>query len=231
MKSFVNQPNPFKFINIVKLKLASQQRNQILQLKKLENVGQRNHDEIAEDTDAPSIESMEDDFKQQHPPLTISDLKLNLPASLNSESTTWAPILNNIAISDPTPRDSLKTSDDSVKSLISSIASEAPLIIPPTIQSLSLKSKLDLVSSSSTSVSLKSVSEQLSGVQGLIPPNDMLIDWGKPKPEFFSPPSKDSKLEMQNTEDIQNKNKTESGKLQSSVVEEEGFEIGKVVNS
>uniref|UniRef100_A0A1B6EGE8 Uncharacterized protein n=2 Tax=Clastoptera arizonana TaxID=38151 RepID=A0A1B6EGE8_9HEMI len=220
MKAFANQPNPFRIINIVKLKLALQKRYQIEQLQELEK-NKKTNVKGFEDTEASSIESLEDDFIKLHPPLTMSDLKLNLPASLKSNSTTMNPDLNFLS-SDLCPRESLKPSDNSVKSLISSIVSNAPLVIPPSIQSLTLKSK-----NNTSRPQSPTDSKSLTVVHDLVSPSNSLINKPKPKPEYLQYLATDSELPLQNSNNVH----VNSNNMNNPQTEEEGFEIGKVVKS
>lgn len=191
LKQFVNQPDPFNFINVIKMKMAlyEKSKNQHLRDNLKDNVQMHQQPKdkktaipipTSDDTDAPSIESsVGNSFKPYNDPLTMADLKLDLPSSINSEKSSSA---TNVKKEKLIPSGIIKSSlSGNIKSMVSSIVSEAPLTLPDTMQSLTLHSKFSASSGSNHTKALSSeskvqlVSDQFSEVQSLEIPKSKLI--------------------------------------------------------
>lgn len=146
MKKFI-QPDPYRIMNIVKMKMLSHQKKETIGNDKRERLKQKvisRRSSIVpseDETDAPSIESMEEDFKILPDPLRLSDM--NLPTSLPSTSFSSPESSHSSPKSSKPVKSHQKLSVEYLKSSVTSYNSGIPpLFLPESIQHLKLQSSI-----------------------------------------------------------------------------------------
>lgn len=173
-----------------------------------------------DETDAPSIESMEEDFKILPSPLRLSDIQLPLPNSNSSSAASF-----------PWSTQSLETSQKCgrrlkmkiIKNSTLSFTSEAlPLVLPDSVQHLKLQSS---VSQSTSSVS-HPVQSSLGYVGSVISDKtESSLEKRKPvSPAPLSSSSKNSCEKLSPQHNVHEKTRPEPG------VSNGRIEIGQVVS-
>lgn len=150
------KPDAFKVLNMVQMKnMLSHQKRDSLGNEKKERLKQKfisvsSRSSLApseDETDAPSIESMEEDFKILPNPLRLSDIQLPIPNSNSSSAASFPWSSQSLETNQNRKRLKMKI----IKSSTSSFTSEAPpLRLPDSVQHLKLQLS---VSQSSSSIS------------------------------------------------------------------------------
>ena len=196
----------------------------------------------SDDTDAPSIvSSVENNFKPYHEPLTMADLKLDLPSSINSEKSSETMNEKKATL---IPTGIVKSPlSGNIKSMVSSMMSEAPLTLPESVQSLALQSKYSGNSSSSNTKApsseskLELVSEQYSEVKSLEVPQSKLVsktqgsEENTSSSEFLSKHNKSHRTNSKHRKHKSIRTSTPTPVVQDDVKIPQGnFDSGKVVS-
>lgn len=141
MNNFI-KPDPYRIMNIVKMKMLSHQKKDTIGNDKRERLKQkvisrRSSVVPSEDeTDAPSIESMEEDFKILPDPLRLSDMNIPIPNTSHPSQESSHSSPNSKSLKSPH-----KLSVDYFRSSVTSYSSEIPpLFLPESVQHLKLQS-------------------------------------------------------------------------------------------